>query len=131
MRRATILLTAVPLLGLPLTAASAAQATPDAASAACQAPVVAPSDATGQPLLRNVRVGRHDSEGFERVVFDLTRVPGYRAQYVRQVIQDGSGQPLSLRGKAFLTARLEPAAGPIPSRVGPPRRCGSVPGSPR
>jgi len=110
MRRATILLTAVPLLGLPLTVATAAQAAPGAASAACRAPVVAPTDATGQPLLRNVRVGRHDSEGFDRVVFDLTRVPGYRAQYVRQVIQDGSGQPLSLRGKAFLAVRLEPAA---------------------
>jgi hypothetical protein len=112
MRRATILLTALPLLGLPLSAtATPAQAAQGAASAACRAPVVAPHDVTsGQSLLRNVRVGRHDDEGFDRVVFDLTRVPGYRVQYVRQVIQDGSGQPLSLHGRAFLTVRLEPAA---------------------
>jgi hypothetical protein len=111
MRRATILLTALPLLGLPLSAATPAQAAPSAAAAACRATVVAPNAVTaGQSLLRNVRVGRHDDEGFDRVVFDLTRVPGYRVQYVRQVIQDGSGQPLSLRGRAFLTVRLEPAA---------------------
>jgi hypothetical protein len=54
-------------------------------------------------------VGRHDSEGFDRVVFDLTDVPGYRVHSARRVIQDGSGLPLTLRGRAFLTVRLEPA----------------------
>jgi hypothetical protein len=112
MRRATLLLTSLSLLAMPLAAslgAGTADAVTTAASAACRAPVVAPNDAAGQPLLDNVRVGRHDSKGFDRVVFDLTDVPGYQVHYVRRVIQDGSGLPLMLRGRAFLTLRLEPA----------------------
>jgi len=54
-------------------------------------------------------VGRHDNEGFDRVVVDLTDVPGYGMHSARRVIQDGSGLPLTLRGRAFLTVRLEPA----------------------
>jgi hypothetical protein len=112
MRRATHLLTILSFLAMPLTAslaAGAAVAVPTAASAACRAPVVAPNDAAGQTLLDDVRVGRHDSEGFDRVVFDLSEVPGYRVHYVRRVIQDGSGLPLTLRGRAFLVVRMEPA----------------------
>jgi hypothetical protein len=111
MRRATLLLTSLSLLAMSLAslAAGTADAVTTAASVACRAPVVAPNDAAGQPLLDNIRVGRHDSEGFDRVVFDLADVPGYRVHHVRRVIQDGSGLPLTLRGRAFLTVRLEPA----------------------
>jgi CTP:molybdopterin cytidylyltransferase MocA len=111
-RRATLLLTSLSLLAMPLTgslAAGSADAVTTAASAACRAPVVDPNDAVGQPLLDNVRVGRHDSGGFDRVVFDLTDVPGYQVHHVRRVIEDGSGLPIRLRGQAFLTVRLEPA----------------------
>lgn len=112
MHRATVLLTSLSFLAMPLTAslaADTAHADTTAAATACRAPVVAPDDAAGQPLLDDVRVGRHDREGFDRVVFRLTDVPGYRVHHVRRVIQDGSGLPLTLRGHAFLTVRLEPA----------------------
>jgi hypothetical protein len=121
MRRATLLLTSLSLFAMPLAgslAAGAAGAVPTATAtsdattdpaAACRAPVVAPDDATGRARVDDVRVGQHAGAGFDRVVFDLTDVPGYRVQRVRRVIQDGSGQTLTLRGDALLTVRLEPA----------------------
>ncbi len=112
MGRATVLLTSLSLVGLPL-AGSLAAGTADAAtaaqSAACRAPVVAPSAAAGQVRLDDIRVGQHVRAGFDRVVFDLTGFPGYQVQQVRRVFQDGSGDPLALRGDAFLTVRLDPA----------------------
>jgi Sporulation and spore germination len=112
MRRATLLLTSLSLLTLPVTgslAAAGADAVTPAQSAACRAPVVAPNEAAGQARLNGVRVGQHAGAGFDRVVFDLTGLPGYQVHRVRQVIQDGSGNALTLRGDAFLTVRLEPA----------------------
>lgn len=48
-----------------------------------------------------VRTGRHTT--FDRVVFEFRgRVPGYAIQYVEQVTGDASGQPVPLRGRAFL-----------------------------
>ncbi len=79
-------------------------------AAACRAPVVAPAPAAvAQPRLDDVRVGRHDGAGFDRVVFDLTGVPGHRVHRVREVTADGSGRPLTLRGRSLLLVRLEPA----------------------
>ena len=89
--------------------AGTADAATTAQSAACRAPVVAASAAAGQVRLDDVRVGQHTGAGFDRVVFDLAGVPGYHVQRVRQVFQDGSGDPLALRGAAFLTVRLDPA----------------------
>ena len=86
-----------------------ATAAAPAGSAACRTPVVAANDAADQPRLHGVRAARHDGAGYDRVVFDLTGIPGYQVHRVRRVIQDGSGQTLALRGKAFLTVRLEPA----------------------
>ena len=86
-----------------------------AKAAACRAPVVAPAPAgvsrpRSRPRLNDVRVGRHDRADFDRVVFDLTDVPGYRVHRVREVTADGSGRPLTMRGRSFLLVRLEPAA---------------------
>ena len=76
-------------------------------------------------LLVNVRVGGHNT--FDRVVFDFDgSLPGHRVEYVDQVVQDGSGEPVPLRGRAFLQAVMAPAAahddhgaptfpGPLPS----------------
>jgi Putative peptidoglycan binding domain len=61
------------------------------------------------------------------VVFDFDGPPpGHRVEYVDQVFQDGSGEPVPLRGRAFLQAVMTPAAahddagaptfpGPVPS----------------
>lgn len=48
------------------------------------------------------RAGRHDC--FDRLVVDLSGPStGYRVEYVSQVTQDGSGNPVPLRGGAFLS----------------------------
>jgi hypothetical protein len=63
---------------------------------------------TSAPVV-NLRAGRH--ECFDRLVVDLGPVvpglpradtSGYGVQYVPQVLADGSGQPVALRGGAFL-----------------------------
>jgi len=59
------------------------------------------ADAHGAGLLTNIRAGRH--ECFDRLVFDLDgKAAGYRVQYVDQLLADGSGAPVPLRGGAFL-----------------------------
>jgi hypothetical protein len=56
----------------------------------------------GSPKLTGLRAGRHP--GFDRVVFQLNGpIPSYYSvRYVPVVRLDGSGEPLSLRGNAFL-----------------------------
>lgn len=57
--------------------------------------------------LTQVRAGRHAC--YDRVVLDVSGdVAGYTAHYVPQVVQDGSGLPIALRGGARiqLTANL-------------------------
>jgi hypothetical protein len=59
--------------------------------------------------ITNLRVGRHRC--FDRLVVDLGtsapvgpgQRPGYRVEYVRQVVQDGSGRPQPLDGAADLS----------------------------
>jgi hypothetical protein len=64
------------------------------------------------PLLVDVRTGRHDEEGFDRVVFEFSNVlPGYRIEYVQSPITAcGSGLPVTIAGNAFLQVRMTPAA---------------------
>jgi peptidoglycan hydrolase-like protein with peptidoglycan-binding domain len=60
-------------------------------------------------LLVDVRVGGHRT--FDRVVFEFTGPrPGYRVRYVPHIIQDGSGDPVHLEGRAFVEAVMSPAA---------------------
>ncbi len=57
--------------------------------------------AMSQARVTNVRTGQHYC--FDRLVIDLTgSVAGYTARYVPQVVQDGSGFPVPLRGQAFI-----------------------------
>lgn len=65
------------------------------------------SPTTPQATLTQVTVGRHAT--FDRIVFRFTgSTPGYRVKYVPQVIQDGSGLPVTLLGSRFLQIRFEP-----------------------
>ena len=76
------------------------------------APVAGPASATETALLERVAVGRH--EGYDRIVFQFRGqgLPGYRVEYVEPPFaEDGSGDPVSLTGKAFVGVRLEPASG--------------------
>ncbi len=59
--------------------------------------------------LTGARAGRHDC--FDRMVIDLTGpASGYRVEYVPQVTADGSGNPIPLRGGAFLSIVLAATA---------------------
>jgi hypothetical protein len=61
----------------------------------------APAGAQSTPILSDVRAGRHT--GFDRVVFEFRGpVPEYRVDYVDQLVQDGSGQPVAVAGAADL-----------------------------
>jgi hypothetical protein len=61
----------------------------------------APAGAQSAPTLVDVRAGRHP--GFDRVVFEFRgAVPEHRIAYVDQLVQDGSGNPVSVAGAADL-----------------------------
>lgn len=74
-----------------------------------------------------VRVGGHTT--FDRLVFEFAgQAPGATVRYVAQVLGDGSGQPIPLRGRAFLEVAMTPAdahdgtgastLGPLPTITG-------------
>jgi hypothetical protein len=61
----------------------------------------APAGAQSAPTLTDVRAGGHT--GFDRVVFEFRgAVPTHRVRYVDQLVQDGSGKPVSVAGTADL-----------------------------
>ncbi len=61
------------------------------------------------PRVTNVRTGQHYC--FDRMVVDLGgKVAGYTVRYVPQVVQDGSGFPVPLRGNAFLQVTVNAPA---------------------
>jgi hypothetical protein len=64
---------------------------------------------SGDPdaLPTTVRFGEHD--GYDRVVFDFegSGVPGYRAEYVDEAVQDGSGLVVEVDGDAILRVRMD------------------------
>src|SRR3712207_4266755 len=82
----------------------------------------------GRTFLVGVRAGRN--KDFDRLVFDFEGpAPGFRVQYVDQLIEDGTGDPIPLRGRAVVEIILQPATahrddgtttwtGPIPDVTG-------------
>jgi hypothetical protein len=69
----------------------------------------APAGAQSTPTLVDVRAGRH--AGFDRVVFEFRgAVPATRRiRYVDRLVQDGSGEPVSVAGAADLEVVFEGA----------------------
>ena len=60
-----------------------------------------PAGAQSTPTLVDVRAGRHP--GFDRVVFEFRGgLPEHRVSYVNQLVEDGSGNPVSVAGAADL-----------------------------
>ena len=60
------------------------------------------------PVVTGTGYAAHD--GFDRIVLDIPgALPGYSAKYVTEVRRDGSGEPVSMPGKAFLLITLHPA----------------------
>ncbi len=61
----------------------------------------APAGAQSAPTLVAVRAGRHPD--FDRVVFEFRGgLPEHRIRYVNQLVEDGSGRPVSVAGAADL-----------------------------
>jgi hypothetical protein len=61
----------------------------------------APAGAQSTPTLTDVRAGGHS--GFDRVVFEFRgAVPEHQVRYVDRLVQDGSGNPVSVAGTADL-----------------------------
>jgi hypothetical protein len=68
----------------------------------------APAGAQSIPTLVDVRAGGH--AGFDRVVFEFRgAVPEHRVQYVDQLVEDGTGDPVSVAGAANLEVVFEGA----------------------
>jgi len=70
-----------------------------------------PTGSEKTALLERVALGRH--EGYDRVVFQFRNtLPGYKVEYVQPPLkEDGSGNPVEIKGNAFLVVRMEPASG--------------------
>jgi hypothetical protein len=61
----------------------------------------APAGAQSTPVLVDVRAGSH--QGFDRVVFEFDgAVPEHTVSYVDRLVEDGTGDPVSLSGSADL-----------------------------
>jgi len=99
------------LVGTTAVAASAAPAAPDRPYCGIRwgiQPKTAGSMV--QTRVRNVRAGQHPC--FDRLVIDLGAGPrpGYSVRYVRQIVQDASGQPIPVKGGAKLSIAIQAPA---------------------
>ena len=83
----------------------------DPLAGASTTPVEGAASGSDTALLERVAVGRH--EGYDRVVFQFTNaLPGYKVEYVQPPLkEDGSGNPVQIKGNAFVVVRMEPASG--------------------
>ncbi|MEV4380109.1 hypothetical protein [Streptosporangium sp. NPDC049644] len=100
-----------PSSGAPATTGPAA--TPSAAPAGLRPPtstkeIEVERTAVASPTVTGARFGRH--QGFDRVVIDLNGdVPGYTARWVPELVQDGSGDRIDVKGGAYLQLTMSPA----------------------
>jgi hypothetical protein len=83
----------------------------DPLEGAATTPVEAAATGSDTALLERIAVGRH--EGYDRVVFQFRNgLPGYKVEYVQPPLkEDGSGKPVSVKGNAIVSVRMEPASG--------------------
>jgi hypothetical protein len=61
------------------------------------------------PTLVALRVGSHPQEGYDRMAFEFSELPGYQVGYREEIVYDGSGEPVALPGEAFLQLVFNPA----------------------
>ncbi|MFI5892092.1 hypothetical protein ACIA5D_18485 [Actinoplanes sp. NPDC051513] len=99
----------------PVTEAKQATATTRAPSGAATGWSTTPITVTHTPpvppvpVITGIRYAAH-RDGFDRIVLDIPgALPGYSAKYVTEVRRDGSGDPVSMPGEAFLLIVLNPA----------------------
>jgi hypothetical protein len=92
------------------------------AASLTEGPIEHRAEGEGLAVLVRVRAGRH--KDFDRLVFDFDGpVPGLLVQYVDQLVEDGTGHPIPLRGRAVVQIVIQPAAAHrddgTPTRTGP------------
>jgi len=91
---------------------SVAEAAQGLSGASCRTPVDLTRRAPGQATATRFAVRNHETaaSAYDRVVINLDRpAANYQVHYVRRVIADGSGLPVSLRGDADLEVRISDA----------------------
>jgi hypothetical protein len=89
--------------------ALAMTAGPASASSYGTMPIVVHHSPKPLPKVINLRVGRHAA--FDRVVIDLRgKMTGYDVRFVKALRFDGSGEPVQLKGKRFVSVVLTPAS---------------------
>ena len=82
--------------------------TPTRAPVARPSPIEGAFEGSGVPIQTQARIAT--VSGGERILLGFEGgVPGYRVEYVDEVQECGSGEPVELRGEAFLLIHLEPA----------------------
>ncbi|MFD1931534.1 MULTISPECIES: AMIN-like domain-containing (lipo)protein [Nonomuraea] len=92
-----------PVGGTPSPAAPASAAVPTSTK-----DVEVEGDPGEAVLVKTVRFADHGS--FDRVVIDLDGdVSSYSVRWVDELLQDGSGEPIEVKGGAYLQATLKPA----------------------
>jgi hypothetical protein len=64
---------------------------------------------SANPVLRSVRFGRHDT--YDRLAFDFCKPADttLNATVVKQLVEDGSGKKVTLKGRYFIAITLRPA----------------------
>ena len=98
--------------GLPPAPRTGAEAAPGLPGEFCTTPVDLSRRAPGQATATRFAVGNHEAEtpAYDRVVISLDRpAANYQVHYVRKVLADGTGEPVSLRGSADLEVRISRA----------------------
>lgn len=104
------------LLG-PVALVHPASATPSASCSVTWGSLAKTVNPTGAvpTHVTDLRSGRHTC--YDRVVWDLAAgSPTVEVEYVKQVVADGSGQPVALRGGAYLHVVLQGTEPPSWSR---------------
>ncbi|MFG1707252.1 hypothetical protein ACFLIM_29050 [Nonomuraea sp. M3C6] len=83
-------------------------ATPDSDTPTSTSEVDVQRDGIEPAVVTAVRYDAHDT--YDRLVVDLAGdMPGYNVKWVDNLVQDGSGRPIDVRGGAYLQLTLFPA----------------------
>lgn len=94
----------------PSESPSPSQSTPPAPSGPpfVSGPSSGEGGALGATMVKRIRSGSHN--GFDRVVIDLNGpAPSWQADYVDELVQDGSGEPAPIQGTANLQVIVQAA----------------------
>ncbi|MFI5778051.1 hypothetical protein [Nocardia sp. NPDC051570] len=99
----------------PALSTSVAVTTESAPAAAT--PVQGTPSQDARLTVTDIRIAHHS--GFDRVVYRLGGIggPGWRVRYTDRAIQDGSGKPIAVAGRAILQVQILGSAYPFDSGV--------------